>query len=212
MQVIEIASAAIDVPPWNPNEMDSGMREHLRVSIERFGLVVPLVVRPTNGGRFETIGGAQRLAVLIEMGLTTLPCVVAQTNDAEARLLSQALNHIAGEDDLGRRAELIRDLRLTVPDSELLALLPETKESLESLASLGVADMAAHLQAWQRVRSARLRHFSAQLTSEQLGLVESVLGQFRRESSSGDEDNPNRRGVALYLLCQAYAELHGVER
>ena len=137
MNLIDLPLDSIHPPESNPNEMNSDMMAKLRRSIKRFGLVVPLVVRQIVEQDYETIGGAQRLAVARELGLTTLPCVVVQANDAEARLLSQALNRIAGEDNLGLRAQLLKKVLENVPQSEVLALLPETPSSLEELSSLG---------------------------------------------------------------------------
>ena len=101
MQLIQLPIQLIQVPEWNPNGMDEGTRPKLLSSIQRFGLVVPLVVRPLSDGRYETVGGAQRLGVLREMEHDQVPCVIVQLDDAEARLLAQALNRIQGQDDLG---------------------------------------------------------------------------------------------------------------
>ncbi len=61
--------------------------------------------------------------------------MVVNLDDAPARLLTQALNRIQGEDDLGLRAELVRTILETIPEKEITAVLPETAGSLRSLAS-----------------------------------------------------------------------------
>ena len=109
-KAIDLPLAQIEAPAWNPNEMGEGLRSHLRRSIERFGNLVPLVVRLISESRYETVGGAHRLEVLKESGCGAAPCVVVDVDDVEARLLSQALNHIAGSDNLGLRAKVLRDL------------------------------------------------------------------------------------------------------
>ena len=103
MIIRDLALGLIAAPEWNSNEMDDRMRKKLRSSIERFGAVVPLVVRPIEEGRYELIGGAQRLIMLRAMGMKTVSCVIVQVDDTESRLLSQALNRIHGEDNLGLR-------------------------------------------------------------------------------------------------------------
>ena len=108
MQVINLPTSALSSPEWNANEMDPAMSARLYRSIEHFGLVIPLVVRHIGNGMYQTIGGAQRLRVLKETGADLVPCVVVQADDIEARLLSQSLNRIAGSDNLGLRAELLR--------------------------------------------------------------------------------------------------------
>ena len=65
-----------------------------------------------------------------------------EPDDAQARLLAQALNRIHGADDLGLRAELLRQVLKTVPETEILSLLPETKGSLSALTSMNQDTMA----------------------------------------------------------------------
>jgi ParB family transcriptional regulator, chromosome partitioning protein len=120
MQIVDIAIESIQSPEWNPNQMDEAMRPRLKASIQRFGLVVPLVIRNLGPGLYETIGGSQRLSVLRELGIEEVPCVVVEADDIEARLLSQCLNRIAGEDDLGLRAEMLKEVLEQVSEAEVL--------------------------------------------------------------------------------------------
>ena len=202
MQVVDVPIGSITPAGWNPNQMDDLMAEILRGSIQRFGWVVPLVVRELAPGQYETIGGAQRLGIAQELGLDQVPCVVVEADDTEARLLGQCLNRIAGEDDLGLKAELIRELLGSLPQEEVLKLLPETADSLNALASLGQQDMASHLMAWQDAQQARLKHMQFQLTSVQLEVVDEALARVMPEAKAAGGDSPNVRGTALYLLCK----------
>ena len=205
MRVIELPVDAVFEPEWNPNEMDAGMRSRLRRSIDRFGFLVPLVVRPIGKGRYETIGGAQRLSALKESGVSGVPCVVVESDDAEARLLSQVLNHVEGEDNPGLRAELVRGLLDEMPEEEVLDLLPDSADSLRALASLGTQYVAGHLTAWQKARSARLRRLQFQLTEPQLEIVQKALTH-AVGGVTNDEGSPNRRGTALTAICRAYIQ------
>ena len=175
MKVIDLPIKQIDEAAWNPNQMDATMRSRLRRSIERFGLVLPLVVRPTEDGNYETIGGAQRLTVLRELGIGPVTCVVVNADDANARLLAQALNRIQGQDDLGLQAELVREVLQSLPQEAVLQLLPETAQSLQALSALGQDTMANYLKNWQQVQSARLKHLQFQLTPAQLETVEEAV-------------------------------------
>jgi ParB family transcriptional regulator, chromosome partitioning protein len=168
LEIIDLPMARIHAADWNPNMMDATMRSRLRRSIERFGLVLPLVVPPNTDGNYETIGGAQRLTVLRELGIDPVPCVVVNADNANARLLAQALNRIQGQDDLGLQAELVRELLQSLPQEEVLQLLPETAQGLQALSSLGQDTMASYLQNWQQIQSARLKHLQFQPTPPQL--------------------------------------------
>ena len=215
MEVTDLPLDQIQEASWNANQMDQAMRLRLRRSIQRFQLVVPLVVRPIRGpigGLYETIGGAQRLQVLRELGFASAPCVVAEADDAEARLLSQALNRVQGEDDPGRRAELLRDLLKRLPQEEVLKLLPETASGLQALASLGQQDIAGYLQSWRQSQSARLKHLTFQFSPSQLEVIEKALAQVMPQAKDAATDNPNLRGNALYILCQHYLECVGRDK
>ena len=206
MKVVDISIGSITASEWNPNQMGDAMAEKLRESIRRFGLVLPLVVLELAPGRYETIGGAQRLAISKELGFSTVPCVVTDADGIEARLLGQCLNRISGEDDLGLKAELIRELLRSLPEEEVTKLLPETAESLSALAALGQEDMASHLLAWQEAQKARLTHLQFQLTSVQLEVIDEALASVMPEAKSAEGDSPNVRGTALYLLCRRILE------
>jgi ParB family chromosome partitioning protein len=206
MKVIDVPIGQIHEAAWNPNVMDAVMHSRLRRSVERFGLVVPLVVRPIGDALYETVGGAQRLSVLWELGIEAAPCVVVQAGDANARLLAQALNRIQGEDDLGLRAELVRAVLEQLPEGEVLAMLPETPAGLKALATLGQPEMASYLQNWQQAQQARLKHLTFQFTPLQLEIIEEALARVLPQARNTDSTNPNPRGTALYLLCLGYLE------
>ena len=210
MEVRMIPIGRLVEAPFNPNRMDLDMESHLRLSLERFGLVQNLVVRPSDDDKFEVLSGNQRLRVLREGGITEVPCVVVATDDAEARLLMQALNRIQGDDDLGLKAELIQQVLDSVSADEVLSVLPESADSLAALESLGDMNLGEHLEIWDKAQSAKLRRMNFQLSTDQVGVVEdaieSVLAVSPKDSESS---NPNAQGNALYRLCRAYLESKG---
>jgi ParB family chromosome partitioning protein len=206
MKLVDVPIGQLRAADWSPNVMDEVMRSRLRRSIQRFGLVLPLVVRPLEANSYQTIGGAQRLAVLKELGVGPVPCVVVEADDTNARLLAQALNRIQGQDELGLQAELIKEVLQSLPQEEVLQILPETAQSLQALASLGQETLADYLKNWQNAQSARLKHLQFQLTSAQLEIVEEALTQLLPLAKAASGDSPNARGTALFLLCQTYLE------
>ena len=206
MKMADLLTTLLTAATWNANIMDDAMRSKLKESIIRFGPVGNLVVRLLPDGLYEVLSGNQRLGVLAELGYTHVSCVVVDVNDAEARLLSQALNHIQGDDDLGLRAELLRDVLRELPQDQVLSILPESADSLNALTSLGQQDMAEHLAAWQKAQEARLRHLQVQLTDSQLEVVEEALIRVLPKAREQQGDSPNTRGTAIYLLCKFYLE------
>ena len=63
-----------------------------------------------------------------------MPCVIVDLDDAHARLLAQVLNHTHGSDDLGLRAELLREVLQVIPEQEVMSVLPD---ALAGLAGIG---------------------------------------------------------------------------
>ena len=204
MNVPGIPIEKLKEAPWNPNHMDAAMLARLTESISRYGLIVPLVVRPADDG-YEVLSGNQRLAVITALGHQVVPCVVVDAGDADAMLMTQALNAIHGEDDLAAKAEVVRTILRFMPESSVLSLLPESTESLATLSELGTGDIAEHLEGWQRAQAARLRHFTFQMVDHQRDTVERALDR-AAVSMRGDESNPNPRGNALFEVCRAYLE------
>lgn len=206
MVVISLRLEELREAPWNPNQMDEAMLSRLRRSITRYGVVENLVVRPLDEKRYEVLSGNQRLRVLRELGYTSTPCFVVNLDDPHARMLAQALNRIEGEDDLGMKADLVRRVLEEIPSEEVVAILPETVESLKALSSLGQQTIADYLKNWEQAQAARLKHLQFQLTVAQLEIVEQALAKLLPQAGRGLQDNPNTRGKALYLLCQNYLD------
>ena len=211
MKVIDLKLAQLREAPWNPNRMEPAVQARLRTSVSRFGMVVNLVARPLGGNSYEVLSGNQRLHLLLELDYANVPCVVVDLDDASARLLAQALNRIHGEDDLGLRAEAMREVLKVLPQQEVLALLPESIESLNALASLSQGDIAQHLESWAKAQAGRLKHFTVQLTPAQQDVIEDALARFITQAKGVSGDSPNTRGTALFLLCQAYLDQEALQ-
>jgi|WetSurMetagenome_2_1015567.scaffolds.fasta_scaffold04641_4 ParB family transcriptional regulator, chromosome partitioning protein len=206
MKTVEISIDQINAAPWNANVMDDRTIQRLRESISRYGLLQPLVVRPTSKSQFEILSGNQRLKVLRENNYKRIPCVIVDLDDAKAMLLAQALNGIHGEDDLAMKGSMLNKILSSIPKEKVLSLLPETAESLAALSSIGKEDLAAHLKAWQLAQSARLKHMQLQFSNEQLQTVEQALDMVIAKAKNTFGKNPNIRGVAMYMLARYYLE------
>ena len=206
METKQIDLKQLHGAPWNPNHMEPEDFARLKKSVQTYGLVQNLVVRPLGDDQYEVLSGNQRLNILKELHISPVSCMVVNLDDVQSRLLAQALNHIHGEDDLGMRAEVLRHVLKTVSEAEVMALLPETKGNLAALATMSQDSIASCLQNWQQAQSAKLKHFQFQLTPKQTDMVEKALSQVLDVAKQEKGDNPNVRGNALYLLCKYYLE------
>ncbi len=206
MKIIELSVEKLIEASWNPNQMDEITLKRLIESINRYGLVEPLVVRPTVDSQYEVLSGNQRLRALTSISLKEVPCVVVNLNDSEAMLLAQALNNLRGEDDQALKGNLIKEVLTNIPEDQVLSLLPETIESLRSLTSFDQIDLAQHLQAWEQAQAAKLKHMILQLTQQQLEIVEEAISNMMPNTKENTSGSPNKRGTAIYLLCKYYLE------
>jgi len=188
---------------WNANKTDAKILQRLRASISKYGLVQNLVVRPEGVG-YEVLSGNQRLILLRELDVKKIPCVIIHMNDAQARLLAQALNHIHGDDDQGLRAELLREVMKAIPEEEILKILPDTLEGLNGMISLGQETIANYLQIWEKARSIKLRNLLFKLDKKQLHYVEKAIDHILPQVLKERGLTPNTRGTALYLICKTF--------
>lgn len=108
--------------PWggNPRRMDQAAHDALSRSVERFGLVEPIV---WNRRTRRVVGGHQRLAVLRAKKVKTAPVAIVSLSPAEEQKLNLALNNpeLQGEWSRDVRA-LIDELRGQEEDFEGLRL------------------------------------------------------------------------------------------
>jgi len=205
MEIIELPIELLKEAAWNVNQVDEAMMQRLRVSIRKYGLVQNLVVRQIANG-YEVLSGNHRLRLLHELLIKKVPSVVVDVDDAHARVLAQALNHIHGDDDLGLRAELIQEVMQVLPEQEVLAILPDTMDGLKGMANLGPETMAGYLQNWEKARAVRLRNLLFKLTQEQLQSVEKAIDKMLPEARRQRDTSPNARGTALYLICKSFVD------
>ncbi|NTU66886.1 MAG: DNA modification methylase [Candidatus Moranbacteria bacterium] len=106
---VEIDSLKASV--YNPRKWDDVKKAKLRESIERFGLVNPLIANSAPNRKNILIGGHFRLKVAKEMGYKEVPVVYLDIPDIEKeKELNLRLNKNTGEWDL----ELLKEFDLGV--------------------------------------------------------------------------------------------------
>lgn len=81
-----IPCSDVDTRPWP--DPPGGDLLALTRSIRHRGIVEPLLLRPTEGSRFQVVLGACRLEVARRLGLTEVPAIVRELDEAEATLVA----------------------------------------------------------------------------------------------------------------------------
>jgi ParB family chromosome partitioning protein len=94
----DISVDSIDGNPFQPRTtFDQQALEELASSIKKLGIVQPLTVRETTGGRFQLIAGERRLRAARLAGLSHVPAYI-RTADDQAMLELALVENIQRED------------------------------------------------------------------------------------------------------------------
>lgn len=102
----------------NPRSIDPTALVGLQASIQRFGLVEPIIVNVHDGAN-RIVGGHQRFKVLQSAGIQDCTCVVVDLDEGQEKALNLALNnpHIQGTFTADLDAYL-EDLRKSLADEQ----------------------------------------------------------------------------------------------
>lgn len=100
----------------NPRIMPAQEMEALKVALERWGFVDPIVLRKEDS---RIIGGHQRVTAAIELGMELVPVVEADVTALDAMILNEALNRIHGGWDEPQLALHQQEIRLAGGDLSL---------------------------------------------------------------------------------------------
>lgn len=92
-RVQEIPIDQIDDFPNHPFKvrMDDSMVE-MADSVKQHGILVPVIVRPKEGGRYEMVAGHRRKLACTLIAKLQLPCIVRELTDEEATIIMVASN------------------------------------------------------------------------------------------------------------------------
>ena len=87
-KVVQLAPAEISDFPNHPfqDRMDEAMRE-MADSVKQYGVLVPALVRPKQGGGYEMVAGHRRKMAAELAQLQEIPCIVRQLTDDEATII-----------------------------------------------------------------------------------------------------------------------------
>ena len=84
---------------YNPRQLTKDQYTQLKDSINRFGLVDPLIVNKNKDRKNILVGGHQRLRIAKEIGLESIPCVEIDLSYDQEKELNIRLNKNVGEWD-----------------------------------------------------------------------------------------------------------------
>lgn len=141
----------IDPNPWNPNKQNERQYQAEIESICQNGFIAPILVRQIDD-RHEIIDGEHRWKALRQIGedgieakgnvpslveAKSIPCIVLNVSETEAKKLTIIMNETRGRADLADLGGLLQELSLDLGD-DLLTGLPYTEGQLKEL--MGMSD------------------------------------------------------------------------
>ena len=124
LQVQQVKISELKPSEYNPRKWSEDQLQKLRESLEKFGVVDPLIVNSHPSRTNIVIGGNMRLKVLKDMKYTEVPVVYLNLDEAKERDLNVRLNKTGGEFDL----DLLKDF-----DESLLEDIGFNSEELDDI-------------------------------------------------------------------------------
>ena len=216
--VRQIPIGDLDPNPDQPRKsFDPGLIDDLAESIRQNGVLTPLLVVPSFGGRYTIIAGERRFRAARQADLDTLPCLVrehwSETEQAEAALVEnlqredlnaieeargvQALitNHRYTHEDAGRvigrhRTSVTNLLRLLELPDEVIDMVQDGRISAgHARALLGLKDDGADEKGAQAAAQAQVA-LARRIAAEELSVrkTESLVAEMKK----GGEKKPPR--------------------
>ena len=148
----QVRLADLQFAPYNPRSISKGTLDSLKASLVKHGMVLTLVVQRKSEahGALVLIGGHQRVRAMRELCQErgweepeTVPAVVLDVQDPEAKQLNVSLNNIEADFDPHKLGELFRDIRPNMTMDDVLASGFEPVEIDEMIGLLASPDAAA---------------------------------------------------------------------
>lgn len=144
VEVVEIPTDRIEPDPTNPNEMTGSVLEALAEDIRTKGFVQPVVVRPS-GDTYLIVDGEHRWRVLADLGIETVPCVIDDRPEDDARLRMVTMNRLRGKPAPEKYAGVLAGLSDEIGEEAVAeALAMEGDEMAEAMAPNPVEDIEDH--------------------------------------------------------------------
>lgn len=171
--------------PWNPNQMNAEMYHKELASLRRFGYVNPIIARPIDD-YYQIIDGEHRRKGLLELGHeTAMVTVIDGLSDADAKQLTIILNETRGTPDQKKLGELLTDLLVTVPKTDLLDLLPINPTTFDKLTGLEDFDWSA-LDTQPEVKDASWVERTYRMPKDAALVLDAAIEKVQDESACPD--------------------------
>lgn len=135
LDVLSVPVGTLHANPWNPNVVGDDLARAISESVDAFGFIDPVLVRPIRGG-YEIIDGEHRWLAARKNGNTHVDVIVRELSDEDAKKLTIILNE-HGTPDVLKLGNLLADLAGSLDLEQLRVGLRYDTDALERLVAIG---------------------------------------------------------------------------
>lgn len=122
MKIINVPIKDLVEAEYNPRQMTEKQAKDLEASVEKFGLVDPIVVNCNPARKNVIIGGHQRVKIAKRLGFSIVPVYYLDLEEKDEQELNLRLNKNLGEWDWGMLANFdIEELKIAGFENDELA-------------------------------------------------------------------------------------------
>lgn len=181
--------------PYNPRKTNKKQEQHLKASLEKFGVVEPIVFNKQTG---FIVGGHFRVRELKKLGYKEIDCVIVDLNEEDEKELNIRLNANTGEwniEDLQTNWNIaeLNEWGLEIPDFDDVELSDEFGEDF----SLKDGDKEPFQQMTFTLADEQAEQIKNAITDIK------ATDEYKYCETLGNE---NSNGNALYLIIMQWAE------
>ena len=175
---------------YNPRQLTKDQHQHLKDSIQRFGLVDPILVNSHADRKDIIIGGHQRVRVAKDLDIDKVPCIELSLTYEKERELNIRLNKNSGSWDYDVLANMFEMEELQdwgFDDNDLQLFDQDFGDEF----NLPDGDKEPFQQ------------MTFTLSDEQAEAVKGAIDRAKK-NDFGDTGNENSNGNALWWVCNSY--------
>lgn len=209
-ETMEVPMSRIFENTWNYNVQDDDMFEKQKNSLEKFGVVQPIVVREIPEG-FEIINGAHRYRAAQELGLDTMHVHnLGTVSDTYAQQLTIMLNELKGRPNIDSLASLIKTLDDSLGRDEIVLNLPYSPQAIDDMINTLEFDWATFEAEDDEVPAEDgkidMVRVEFRVSGEVARNIEMAINEAMTQYKL--ENNDDGRGQALHIICEQFYGLN----
>ena len=202
LQVVHVPVGELRPNSWNPNVQTVRVSAALGESLEAYGFIDPVLVRPHPDGGFEIVDGEHRWDAAVAAGAETVAVIVRELSDDDAKKLTVILNETRGSADVVGLAQLLAELGGTMDADELIIGLPYSPDELSDLIAMADLEWNAPSSSGEGRAGARdgWSTISCRVPDAARVVIADAVSRFWR-----GKDIPHNEAAAYGLMLEALA-------